>query len=85
MKSKHYEDSPSNSLQENSNCNASAPTSDMRSMDNGLSDTESEGGTYTIDRNNEQVKQARKSIDQVFGISSETENDLHTPVLYSLL
>ncbi|XP_065213142.1 uncharacterized protein LOC135840488 [Planococcus citri] len=40
-----------------------------------LSDTDSEGGTYTIDKNNEQVKEARKSIDQVFGITSENQND----------
>lgn len=61
----------------------SVHASDRRSMDNGLSDTESEGGTYTIDKNNEQVKQARKSIDQVFGISSENENELNASVRFS--
>lgn len=39
-----------------------------------ISDTESEGGTYTLDKNNKQVQIARKSIDQVFGISSNGQN-----------
>ncbi len=40
-----------------------------------LSSGESEGGTYTLDEDNKQVQVARKSIDQVFGISSATSHD----------
>lgn len=47
---------------------------ERKSTDNHLNDTDSEGGTYTIDKNNEHVNRARKSIDQVFGIVSENES-----------
>lgn len=39
------------------------------------SDSESEGGTYTLDTDNKDVQIARKTIDQVFGISSALQKD----------
>lgn len=39
------------------------------SINDVISDSESEGGTYTLDKDNKEVQIARKTIDQVFGIS----------------
>lgn len=41
---------------------------------------DSEGGTYTLDKNNRQVLLARKSIDRVFGIVPNNEISSNTSV-----
>lgn len=53
--------------------------SKMKSNDDANSN-DSEGGTYTLDKNNHQVLLARKSIDQVFGIVSNSEISSDTSV-----
>lgn len=40
-----------------------------------ISDSDSEGGTYTLDKGGEEVLAARKTIDQVFGISPSAESN----------
>lgn len=48
------------------------------------SDALSDTGTYTIDRETTEVKQARKSISKVFGLQDESKDEIniHVSVQY---
>ena len=46
--------------------------------DSGVCDDKSESGTYTLDKNDPVVEEARKRIDQVFGVPSDSERPLPT-------
>lgn len=84
MISHRYKETCKNSFEPKANHTSTSVKNKQPTVNS--SDTDSEGGTYTIDKDNEQVKEARKSIDQVFGISSEDQNDENISVsLYIFL
>lgn len=47
--------------------------------DSGVCDDKSESGTYTLDKNDPVVEEARKRIDQVFGVPSDSEGPFPSP------
>lgn len=54
--------------------------SDRNNNGDDESDVLSDTGTYTIDKETSEVKQARKSISKVFGVQDENKDENHMHV-----